>query len=380
MRLSLNYRDVAPRLPAPGPLILAAALAGLSAGLLREPEAAARGGATVAGAGAAAARTEAAPAARARHLMGTRLTIEVVGGASEETFAAAFDEVARLEEVMSNWRGTSEVSRLNREAAKGWVACSADLFKALEAALTWAETTQGAFDPTVEPLVRMLGLRGDEGRLPGAPAAPADGPGGPVGWRHVRLDRARRAARFDAPGVGIDLGGIGKGLALDAAARLLRRRGVTAALLDFGGQVLAIGSPPGGRGFPVGLADPAERERPAAVVRLCCGSLATSGNGKRGAPGPGGSGGHVLDPALGAPARFAGSVTVLAPDATAADALSTALLVMGPESGAPWAAARGVEAAFLWRDAGGVLRHRATGWFERQLGEEHHGRGAVPPR
>src|SRR5882672_3055634 len=92
--------------------------------------------------------------ARARYLMGTRLSIELADPAGEEVFEAAFAEVARLERVMSNWTETSEVSRLNREAFARPFRCSGDLFAALSAALRFAEETDGAFEPTVEPLVR----------------------------------------------------------------------------------------------------------------------------------------------------------------------------------------------------------------------------------
>ena len=98
--------------------------------------------------------------ARARFLMGTRLSIETDDPAPEDALDEAFGEVSRLETILSNWRATSEISRLNREAARGPVACSPDLFDAIAAALRWAEATGGTFDPTVEPLVVALGLRG----------------------------------------------------------------------------------------------------------------------------------------------------------------------------------------------------------------------------
>jgi len=326
--------------------------------------------------------------------MGTSLTIEAVLPVPEQVFEAAFDEVARLEEVMSNWRDTSEVTRLNRAAARAPFRCSRDLLAAVEAAIGWAKATQGAFDPTVEPLVRRLRLRGPEGRLPGIrPAAEDDargpeGAGGgapPVGWRHVRLDRAASTVSFDAPGVGIDLGGIGKGIALDAAARVLAGRGVRAALLDFGGQVLALGPAPGGEGWRVGIADPADRESVAAALRVRDASVATSGNGERARRTAAGPVGHILDPARRAPAWFTGSLTVLAPDAASADALSTALFVMGPVRGARWAEERGLAALYLWRGADGTLRRRATLPFEALArGERADGdpgrRTAVPER
>jgi thiamine biosynthesis lipoprotein len=305
--------------------------------------------------------------------MGTRLSIEIPAPVREEVFEAAFDEVARLEMVMSNWDESSEISRLNRAAAAPF-RCSPDLFAAVAAALGWAERTGGAFDPTVEPLVRDLGLRGPEGRLPGAvgPGVAASAsragrhPAAPIGWRHVRLSQGDRTVRFDAPGVGVDLGGIGKGIALDAAAAVLARSGVNAALLDFGGQVLALGPPPGRRGWTVGIADPADRERAVGAVVLRDASLASSGNGERGTGAAGA--GHILDPLRRAPARFGGTVTVRAADAASADALSTALFVMGPEEGRAWAGAHGIAALYLWRRPDGGLERRETG----PLGDERN--------
>ncbi len=309
--------------------------------------------------------------ARARYLMGTRLSITLPAPAPDTAFEAAFAEVARLEDALSNWREASEISRLNAAAAEGPVRCSPDLFGAVRAALHWAEETGGAFDPTVEPLVRAYGLRGAEGRLPdgagSVPAAASDGApgsGAPIGWRHVRIAPDARTIAFDARGVGIDLGGIGKGFALDAAARVLRRRGIRVALLDFGGQVLAIGSPPGGGGWPVGIASPEDRERPIAWIAVRDRSVATSSNSERAVAGPSGQVGHILDPQRGVPAGYAGSVTIVARDATTADALSTGLFVMGPERGSRWAAARELAVLFLWRRADGVLEHRSTPPFE----------------
>ncbi len=311
-------------------------------------------------------------AARARFLMGTRLSIVIDGPVAGRAFDDAFDEVARLETVLSNWKATSELARLNARAARGDVLCSPDLYRAIRLSLEWAERTGGAFDPTVEPLVRALGLRpGDEigGPAPPPRSEQASSEPPPIGWRHVRLGRSGRSVRFDADGVGIDLGGIGKGIALDAAARTLERDGVRDALLDFGGQILALGRPRGSGGWPVGIADPADRDEPVAVVTVAGLSVATSGNGERSVPGPDGPVGHILDPATRRPAPFDGSVTVAARDGTSADALSTALFVMGPERGREWAERRGIPALYLWRTRDGTLRHRATRAFDAQFRE-----------
>jgi thiamine biosynthesis lipoprotein len=320
---------------------------------------------------------------RSRFLMGAPLAIEATGDGAEEAIEAAFAEVARLDDVLSNWHD-SELVRLNERAAEAPVRCSEDLYRAVAGALRWAEETEGAFDPTIETIVRRLGLRGGDGRLPGPGGEPSVVPGGgggqittpadadgkpPIGWRLVRLDPAARTVAFAASGVALDLGGIGKGIALDAALSVLRARGVVAALLDFGGQLLAFGPGPDDGGWLVGVADPLDRSRSIGVLSLREASLATSSQRERG----GASGrepvGHVLDPRSGAPARFDGTVAVLSPDATSADALSTALLVMGPRRGLRWAEHHDRDVLFLSRDSRGRLVRRGTGRLDKAIAD-----------
>jgi thiamine biosynthesis lipoprotein len=334
-------------------------------------------------AGTAGADEDRHAVSRARFLMGTRLSIEIPAPAGPAIFEAAFDEVERLEEVMSNWRETSEVTALNRSASAAPFRCSVDLFAAVAASLRLAEGTEGAFDPTVEPMVKRLRLRSADGRVPDGPATAGEddaAPEAPVGWRHVHLDPLGLTVWFDAPGIGIDLGGIGKGIALDAAARVLRDHGVRSALLDFGGQALALGAPPGTSGWRLGIALPEDREASMAVVVLKDASLAGSGNGERAVKGPGGRVGHILDPGTGAPARFSGTVTVAAEDGTTADALSTALFVMGPDAGVRWADRRSVAVLYAWVEEDGALRIRGSSAFARleAKGVTRRAAGEVP--
>jgi len=313
--------------------------------------------------------------ARERYLMGARLAIEATGPGAAAAIEAAFGEVERLDKVLSNWRDDSEIAALNRQAAGQAFLCSSDLAAVVSAALHWAGESGGAFDPTVEPLVRRFGLRGPDGRLPGAPAeaaaassaeesrSSAPGPIGPWGWRLVRFDSVRGAIRFEAPGVGLDLGGIGKGYALDAALRVLVAHGVESALLDFSGQILVYGPGPDDGGWQVGVTGPDDRDRPREIIRIASGSLASSGNGERSVRGASGPIGHILDPATGRPAGFVGTVTVLAADGVTADALSTALFVMGPGRGTDWAVAHHFDAVYFWHGPGGASQRSAAGRF-----------------
>jgi FAD:protein FMN transferase len=304
---------------------------------------------------------------RARYLMGTvcegTIPLSASAGPADRDRAAAaleaaFDEMDRLERILSDWKPDSEISRVNRQAHGSPFACSADLYDFLQAGTRYARLTGGAFDLTVAPLVRAYDLRG-AGRWPAEPELAAAR--GAVGSDRLRLDDARRTVAFDAAGMSLDPGGLGKGYALDAAARVLRARGVRAALLDFGGQILAMGSPSedgsgDAGGWRVAIAHPLRRDEPAMTLLLKDASLSTSSNAERGLMVDGRPLGHVIDPVTGRPVAWRGSASALAATGTEADAMSTALMVMGPERGLAWAERiQGLTAIFLEQDDRGRL-------------------------
>lgn len=303
------------------------------------------------------ARDRGATAERTRFLMGTLCEVLVhaadsahAGGAA----AAALDEIARLEQVMSSWRQSSELAALDGSAGRPYE-CSADLFAVLDSAVAYAEATHGAFDPTVEPLLAAWDLRG-AGRVPSG--AQLEAARARVGWQRLRLDRGAKTARLET-GSAVDLGGIGKGFALDRAAERLRVLGVDGALLNFGGELCAFGRPaerPRDRGWTVTLADPADRLRPVASFVLEQGAVSTSSQGERGFTAGGRHYGHVLDPRSGLPVESRASVTVVAASATRADGLSTALLVAGRDSARVWAAQHPADGVVWLEPAGSAVR------------------------
>lgn len=281
---------------------------------------------------------------RERYLMGTVLEIDAVGGqraAVEAAVAKAFRAVEDVEARLSNWKRESELSRANRAADREVVRLSPATFRVLRAALSLAQETDGAFDPTVGAVTEALGLIGESADREHARAI-----AGTVGWFRVVLEPSARTLFFRVPGAAIDSGGFGKGEALDAAAAALSRGGARAARLNFGGQLLLIGSgTPSGRrrGFPeVALAAP--EDSGAILCRFVApdGSVSTSGDSEK----PG----HLIDPRTGQAAAFHGSVTVLADTGLRADALSTALFVKGPREGLLFADRRGIPALFVVRE------------------------------
>lgn len=279
--------------------------------------------------------------------MGTRLRMKLRGDTQatlEQASTRAFEEVGRLEGILSGWRADSELSAFNRAATSAEIPLSEDLFFAFDAAQRVSRQTRGAFDPTVEPLVRAWDLRGS-GRLPDEGALVASLAA--VGYDGLRLDAGNRTASLSRGDAGVDLGGIGKGYALDRIRSILGEHGVTSALVDFGGAILAHGEAEPDVPWDVAIADPEHRERSIARVRVRNAAISTSGQSERSVEAGSTRVGHILDPRTGRPVPAWGSVTVIGASATDSDGLSTALFVMGPEQARAWSEAQDDVAVIL---------------------------------
>ncbi|HEV2064757.1 MAG TPA: FAD:protein FMN transferase [Thermoanaerobaculia bacterium] len=260
-------------------------------------------------------------------VMGTVLDLRVEGtdrASALKASEAAVCEIARVENLLSTWKPGGPLDRLNGARPGERVAIGAEAARVLSEVFAWSQCTDGAFDPTVLPLVRAWDLRGS-GHEPGnaerlrALAA--------TGRARFQLDAARSEGRRLSEEAGIDEGAWGKGYALDRAAAALQKAGTRRALLDLGGQVISIG------GTVVAIADPRDRGRAAASLGFADASVSTSGNSERSLVVAGRRIGHLLDPRTGLPAPDFGSATVVAPSGLTADVLSTAFFVLGPARG-----------------------------------------------
>jgi len=283
-----------------------------------------------------AATTVPLPAAReVRVVMGTAAEVSVTGLADPgPALNAAFAALDRVDRQMSLWKPESELSRLN---ANGSGQASPDLWAVLRLALEVARDSGGAFDPTVEPLVRAAGHLGEPPRslTPQGQAALLAG----VGHAHLHLEESGRVS-LD-PGTRLDLGGIAKGYAVDLALAALRQAGANSGLVDLGRSSLAAFGAP----LSVTVRDP-EREsgRAWASFELGESALSTSGGDQR----PG----HILDPRSGRPASGVLAATVVAKSAMEADALSTAVFVLGVEEGLALLERRRAAGLLLVREEG----------------------------
>ena len=287
-----------------------------------------------------------------------------------QTALEALDLVDALEDQMSIFRPDSEVSRINRTAAAGLVEVEPRLFELLQLALRIHGETDGTFDVTSAGLSEAWGFARREGAVPDeeqlAEALRH------VGSHLVQLDPERRTVRFLQEGVQLNLGGIGKGYALDRCAEKLLAAGVNDFLIHGGNSsVLARGSQmsiedgstrDAGRGWEVGVRHPIRPDRRLSEMQLCDRSLATSGSWAQSFVYQGRRYGHVLDPRTGRPAEGILSATAVAPSAAEADALSTAFYVMGSAAASDFCGRRPAVSAILAcpvRHSGGVEVHTA---------------------
>ncbi len=263
----------------------------------------------------------------------------------------ALDEATRVEALLTVFRESSELSRINREAETeaGAGDVDAELMALLRRCAVLHVATDGAFDITSTPVSRCWGFLQRNGHVPAE--ADIEAARASIGLANVTLDDTTHRVQFERPGMALNLGAIGKGYALDRMAGALERRGVERALLSAGGSsVRALGG--GSRGWPIDLRSPQIPRSRLARVWLSDGALGTSGAGEQFVVSDGTRYGHVIDPRTGWPARGVLSATAITADAADADALSTAFLVGGPDLAAQYCDAHPGTLAVLTLDDG----------------------------
>lgn len=266
-----------------------------------------------------------------KYAMGTVFDIVAYDASPARASAAidqAFQEIVRLDDLMSNYKTDSELSRLNRSAGFHPQKVSPDLYGVIEESLKYSQLSDGKFDITVGPLVDLWKAAIGGNRPPAAEQEARAR--ACVGHRKVRLIPPDRV-EFQSSCLRIDLGSIGKGYAVDRAAEVLRAAGIARALIDAGGSTIyALGSPPSSSAWLVHMRDPSGHLDPQAMLSDT--SISTS---EQTPPSllDSNSAGHIIDPETGLPLRTKFAVSVIAKTATASDALSTTLLLLGPAAG-----------------------------------------------
>jgi thiamine biosynthesis lipoprotein len=296
--------------------------------------------------------------------MGTyfRIVFPDADGIAETLSLNSFGTLAEVDRLMSTYRSDSEVSRFNATGVQSPVQISAHTESVIEEALRICELTDGCFDVTIGPLVELWGF-GASGRTKAVPdAGLASQTATRVGMDALQAERG--TVWKTQSDLAIDLSGIAKGYAVDQLAEMLDALGVPAYLVDVGGELRAKGRRPDGLPWKVGIERPSQGQRAIhRVIALENRSIATSGDYRNFFVQGGQKYAHVIDPRTARPVTHSlASVTVLDRDAMTADAVSTALMVMGPDEGLSFADQNDVAAYFVARD-GDRLVDRYTSAF-----------------
>jgi thiamine biosynthesis lipoprotein len=288
-----------------------------------------------------------------RYCMGTMFDIVAYHPSRQDAERAvgnAMEEIARLDRVMSNFKADSDLQKLNREGGRGFMVVEPSLYEVIQESLTVSQRSGGIFDVTIAPLLRTWHDARAAGRA--ASAAEIAAARRCVGYENIEV-RAPNQIRFRSDCLEIDLGGIGKGYAVERGIAILKSAGMRAAIVNGGGSsIAAFGAPPGREGWPVQVGVTGKGSR---VLLLRDRSMSTSQQDLVALPFAPGTFGEILDPRTGAPAAGRTAVTVVGPSATVADALSTTLVMLSMEEAARLLRQFG-DVSALWISAAGEVK------------------------
>jgi thiamine biosynthesis lipoprotein len=305
-----------------------------------------------------------APPAQGEFILGTVCNINLYEKGTKNLYAVMFSRIREIDRTMSvnppvfsagssgaDGSGENEAGRINADAGIKPAAVSGDVIGVLERALYYAELSGGAFDPTVGPLVKLWGIGTDAPRIPGEGEIQAAL--SLVNWRDVLINHEEGTVFLRKPGMAIDLGAIAKGYAADEAAALAKKHGVRRAIIDLGGNILALGSRRENAPWRIGIQDPeGERGNYLGVLQVRDKSVVTSGIYERFFEEEGRRYHHILSTQNGRPVdNGLLSVTIIADISIDADALSTAAFALGWEKGRSLIeTVPGAEAVFVFAD------------------------------
>ena len=275
-----------------------------------------------------------------REVMGTFARVIAVAAdlnMAKSGIEAAFAEITKVDELMSDYKDDSEISEVNRDGFKRAVKVSESTYQVLERSVEFSKLTGGAFDVTVGPLVDLWHLAETADALPSE--AELQRACSKVGYDKLILDVNDMSVRFAVEGMRIDLGGIAKGYAIDRAVEAMQKGGALGGMVEIGGDIRCFGAPLKGRDhWVIGLQNPDMEEdsdgrEVLLKLKITNGAIATSGDYQQFIIIEGKRRSHIIDRNTGTSTEGLSSVTIIADNATNADALATAVSVMGSENG-----------------------------------------------
>ena len=270
---------------------------------------------------------------RSRMLMGTLVFVTVVARDAERAQQAAnagLDEIRRLEELLSTWIPSSDISKVNRKSGKSAIRVSQESYELLQRSLEIADLTEGGFNIAIGPAIEQWGFPEHPG-MAGKDQLLALKP--LIDLRKLHLQAESQGVLLVEKGMRIDIGGIGKGFAADKAVQVMRQKGAMAGVVALSGDIKTFGVLPDGEQFVFGIQHPRNNEKLLGTVQLENEAVSTAGDYQQYFMHEGTRYHHILDPKTLYPARDCQSVTVIAKDGVWADGLDTGIFVMGVEKG-----------------------------------------------
>jgi len=274
-----------------------------------------------------------------RMIMGTFAEVSIyshdektAGKAIEE----ALNEMERMDRIMSNYKNDSELSKVNKKAAKSPVPCNAELLDVIEQSQYYSELSGGAFDITVSPIVALWGFFREKGHVP--PDKEIEKVLPAVSYKNIVINKSNdqkkpAAIYFKNTQTQIDLGAIGKGYAVDKALEIIKRFGINNGCINLGGNIYVLGTPPGKKAWKIGVQNPRNANEILGYLELKNEATATSGDYERFFEFNGKRYSHIINPQTGRPVSGTIATTIVAPTGTEVDALSTSVFVLGHEKG-----------------------------------------------
>lgn len=272
----------------------------------------------------------------ARTLMGTVVEITLVGSDDARLNAAAeaaFDEIKRLEGMMSHYKDDSDVAKINRAAGKEAITISEETMDVIDASLKLSQITNGAFDVTMGVLGKVWHFTKDDKGEPSPPSVEEVKKLLPlIDYRRIILDKERSTVKLEKQGMKINLGGAAKGYIIGKAVEVLKKHGVKKGIVHAGGDMVVF-QEPDSHPWLIGIQDPRNKDKIVGTIKAQNTAVSTSGDYERFFIKDGMRYHHIMDPSTGFPANKSMAVTIVTKDPTLADALSTAVFVMGPDEG-----------------------------------------------
>jgi FAD:protein FMN transferase len=302
---------------------------------------------------------------RSEFVLGTLCSIRLVGGGDEKLLDAVFARLKEIEDELSVNKPGSRIDAANEAAGRAPVEVGPDATAIIKRDLELSAWSEGAFDPSVGPLVKLWGIGTDRARLPGPKEIQAAR--ALVGWKDIVLDETKGTVFLRRKGMALDLGSTTKGFAADEIAALVRAAKVKSAVIDLGGNVYVIGSRPGGKRWRIGLQDPFSEERGAylGIANLSDKTMVTSGVYERYFIKDGKRYHHILDTKTGYPVdNGLMSVTVVAPKSFDADGFTTTIFALGRARGMALAAEKGVDVIVVDKDRKVYMSPGVSTYFE----------------